>query len=72
MNMKAFADGDQVCITLNDFVNLQESPAVFVPLDSPIGRAFLAPGVPGPTAWDLMRIKKQLEAHQEEAQRHEV
>ena len=28
--MKAFKDGDAVCITLNDFINLQESPAVFV------------------------------------------
>ena len=28
--LRAFWDGDSICITLDDFVNLQESPAHFV------------------------------------------
>jgi len=28
--LRAFMDGDSICITLDDFVNLQESPAYFV------------------------------------------
>lgn len=27
--MKAFLDGDKVCIVGKDFINLQESPAIF-------------------------------------------
>lgn len=30
--MKRFIDGDCMCFTNDDFVNLQESPAVFVPI----------------------------------------
>lgn len=36
--MKAFRDGDQICIAQDDFVNLAESSAVFVALDSKLGR----------------------------------
>lgn len=36
--MKCFVDGDQVCVVHDDFVNLQESPAVFVPLDTELGQ----------------------------------
>ena len=32
--MKWYIDGDQLAITTDYFVNLQESPAVFIPLDS--------------------------------------
>jgi hypothetical protein len=32
-----FIDGDQVVIVEDDFINLQESPAVFVPVDSTPG-----------------------------------
>ena len=32
--MKCFVDGDQICIVRDDFVDLQESPAFFIPLDS--------------------------------------
>ncbi len=30
--MKCFIDGNQLCIVNDDFVNLQESDAVFIPL----------------------------------------
>ena len=30
--MKCFIDGDQLCITKDDFINLQESEAVFIPI----------------------------------------
>lgn len=36
--MKAFKDGDQWCIVEDDFINLQESPCEFVPVDSMMGR----------------------------------
>ena len=31
--LKCFIEGDQLCVVRADFVNLQESPAVFMPLD---------------------------------------
>lgn len=31
-------DGDQMCFTLDDFVDLQSSPSYFLPLDSWQGR----------------------------------
>jgi len=31
--MKRFIDGNQMCFTLDTFVDLQVSPAVFVPLE---------------------------------------
>jgi len=43
--MKHFIDGDQVTITLDDFVDLQQSPAVFIPVDSEDGRDVIAGGV---------------------------
>jgi len=30
--MKCFIDGDQLCIVRDDFVNLQESFALFIPV----------------------------------------
>ena len=35
--MKWFEDGDQIVVIRDDFVNLQESPAVFFPANSDIG-----------------------------------
>lgn len=32
--MKCFRDGNQLCVVRDDFVNLEESPVVFVPLTS--------------------------------------
>ena len=45
--MKWFIDGDQVVVTKDDFVDLQESPAVFIRKDSPQGSAIQASGVRG-------------------------
>ena len=42
--MKYFEDGDQLVITYDDFVNLQESPAVFFPLESEIAKTVLEAG----------------------------
>ena len=36
--MKYFEDGNQLVITKDDFVSLQESPAVFYPLESKIAK----------------------------------
>ena len=43
--MKTFIDGDQMCVVKDDFVDLQESPAVFIPRDSDDGRAIEEGGV---------------------------
>lgn len=45
--MKCFVDGDQVCIVHDDFVNLQESPTVFVPLGSRLGYELAQSGIEG-------------------------
>lgn len=55
--MKYFIDGDQLTIVLDDFVNLQESPALFYPLSSEIAKTVLKWGtlIALPLG-DLMRI----------------
>lgn len=40
--MQYRVDGDQLMLCANNFTNLQESPAVFVPLDGELARAILA------------------------------
>ncbi len=42
--MKAFADGDQLCITSDNFTNLQESPAVFLPLSGYLAKLIIEEG----------------------------
>lgn len=42
--MKHFIDDDQLVITKDDFVNLQESPAVFYPLLGIMAQAILRAG----------------------------
>jgi len=58
--MKWFIDGDQICITKDDFVNLQESPAVFVPRDSENGRAIELGGIRELPIGDLIDIRNRL------------
>jgi len=58
--MKWFIDGDQICITKDDFVNLQESPVVFVPRDSENGRAIELGGIRELPIGDLMDIRNRL------------
>lgn len=43
--MKTFIDGDQMVVVKDDFVSLQESPAVFIPRDSENGRTLEDGGV---------------------------
>ena len=37
--MKIYKDGNQFCLVADDFINLQESPALFFPAESEIGKA---------------------------------
>lgn len=64
--MKHFIDGDQLCITQDDFVDLQESPAVFYPLTSEIAQTVLTDSIRGLSVGDLMSIHGRLkqEAHE--------
>ena len=58
--MKWSVDGDQICITMDDFVNLQESPAVFIPRDSENGRAIELGGIGKLPIGDLIDIRNRL------------
>jgi hypothetical protein len=58
--MKFFVDGDQLCVVPDDFVNLQESPAVFVPLGSPTAKTIQEDGVRGLPVGELRRIYESL------------
>lgn len=60
--MKYFIDGDQLVITKDDFINLQESPAAFYPLDGKIARTVLEAGtvIALPLGY-LWRIRDSLE-----------
>jgi len=59
--MKCFRDGDQFVVTRGDFVNLQESPAVFVPVDSEDGRVLERAGVYGLSIGSLQAILEELQ-----------
>ena len=60
--MKHFIDGDQLVIVKDNFVNLQESPAVFFPLESGIARTVLEAGtVIALPVGDLMHVRDLLE-----------
>ena len=58
--MKYFTDGNQLYITEDDFVDLQESPAVFYALDSEVAKTVLANGIGGLTVGDLLSIHDRL------------
>ena len=60
MRMKWFIDGDQICITRDDFINLQESPAVFVDRDSTIGQTIEHDGIRGLAIGELIDIRNRL------------
>ena len=59
--MKWFIDGDQVVVTHDDFVDLQESPAVFVPADSEAGRTIMNSGLRWLPICDLGSLKDELD-----------
>ena len=59
--MKYFIDGNQLCITWDDFVNLQDSPAVFYPLVSEVARTVvLTESIITLPIGDLMYIHSEL------------
>ena len=58
--MRAFTDGNMLCITLDDFVNLQESPAVFIPLDCKNAKIIQRDGFRGLPMGDLIFIRNSL------------
>jgi hypothetical protein len=59
--MKYFIDGDQIVITKDDFVNLQESPVVWIPRGSMAGKTIETKGILCLAIIDLMAIKKALD-----------
>lgn len=56
-------DGDQVCVTKSDFINLQESPAVFFPSDGPIAKMIIEKGILALPAVELLSITSALMPH---------
>ena len=58
--MKHFVDGDRLCITRDDFVNLHES--VFYPLSHRIAKTVLSGGIL--CIGDLLDIKMALDVQQ--------
>ena len=60
--MKYFIDGDQVVITKDDFINLQESPAVFLDFQSEVAQTVVDNGVKNLPLGDLQAIKKLLDS----------
>lgn len=66
--MKMFVDGDQVVVTRDNFINLQESPAVFFDKDSEEGKTIIEGGI-GNLPFGLVReivtlLKYQEQKHQ--------
>lgn len=58
--MKYTQDGDQMCITKDNFVNLQESEAVFIPWDSPEADIIRKDGFTGLPFGDLKILAERL------------
>ena len=59
--MKWFEDGDQLVITYDDFVNLHESPAVFLAGDSEAAQMVRSDGrVIAMPMGDLMNVRAML------------
>lgn len=60
--MKSFVDGDQIVVTWDKFVNLQESPAVFIDAESPLGHTIVANGILAVAMYQLRALVLKLEA----------
>lgn len=58
--MKYYVDGDALCITRDDFVDLQSSPAVFIEAESKMAQTIIAKGLRGLTFGELASIEGQL------------
>lgn len=62
--MKKFIDGDCMCFTYDDFVNLQESPAVFVSTSDVNVQAIIRDGLYAASGEFLVNVRQQLAAQQ--------
>jgi hypothetical protein len=62
--MKKFIDGDCMCFTYDDFVNLQESPAVFVSTSDVNVQAIIRDGLYAASGEFLVNVRQQLDAQQ--------
>lgn len=58
--MKWFEDGNQIVITKDDFINLQESPTVFVNSESDTAKIIRDQGIIGLPIGDLFTIRALL------------
>ena len=58
--MEYFKDGNQLCVTKDDFIDLQESPAVFFNLESNIAKTIISEGFTMLPLGDLRDIAKNL------------
>lgn len=58
--MKYFVDGDQIAVTFDDFIDLQKSPAVFIPRDSEQGRCVECGSLLALPMGDVWRIRELL------------
>lgn len=60
--MNWFEDGDQIVVTRDDFVDLQESPAVFIDKDSEAGQMILKDWrVTAMPLGDLLEVRRLLD-----------
>ena len=59
--MQWFLDGDQVVVTYDDFVDLQTSPAVFVPVEHVLGKRITYSGLESLMDHDRRRLEERLE-----------
>lgn len=59
--MRYFKDGDQIAVVRDDFVNLQENPAVFIDSDSPLGRTICQDGIIAARVYQLCEIIRLLD-----------
>jgi hypothetical protein len=67
--MKRFIDGDQMCFTFDDFVNLQGSPAVFIAIDDPEVQVIIREdSLYAASGEFLVNVRQQLAAQQGEHQ----
>jgi hypothetical protein len=60
--MKWFEDGDQVVVTKDDFVDLQESPAVFINGTSDAAAAIRIGGLLALPMGDLLAVRNMLKS----------
>ena len=58
--MKHTIDGDHMCITTDYFVNLMESPALFIPVSDGIARHIMAYGLAALGSDEIKRMKEEL------------